>query len=548
MVTNMGRRRKVEADPESESDFGGEPEIEEEEEEQQQQVPEDDDSENTESDPEMRTRLRRRSSRSSATAFEDEGEDDEVEVPEEDDEEDDEDEELGARGRPRRSRVRSSRALDSGAIDNEDDEPAYEPPLSVEAPRKTGKRGRPPGSKNKSTLAKELAASRREGSYMSSGGNTPGSHTPRAGGGGGGGGARGRGGRTGAASNVGHSLAEEVENDEYKLPEDAAGEIKVSKIGELLGGREYRVRTFTITSKGPQLYMLGTEPARCMGFRDAYLLFQKHRRLLKVVLTDAEKHDLIEREVIPHSYKGRTIAVVTARSVFREFGAKIVVGGKRVFDDYYERQAREQGYVPGELADPDDKLPPPGEPYNKNQYVAWLGATSIYHQYGTGAGGSSGGGAGTGSGGAGGPGGAGQGGQAVRANAIGLSGYATPTIKRPSVNALLTDENWLFIHSQASSVYNSELTKRRKRERAAGIYEPHTAVTFMPRATQPTRAKWTRIQETNPTHGIEIEAVFRGPSAPVTGLKSVDPSIFADCVSEEIRAAIELQQNMERLA
>lgn len=421
---------------------------------------------------------------------------------------------------------------------------------------------------------KELAASRREGSYGSSGANTPGSYTPRGGGGAGaghgsGGGAGGAGGHGASGrgrarqGTVGHSLAEEVENDEYKLAEDPAGEIKVSKLGELLGGREYRVRTFTITSKGPQLYMLGTEPARCMGFRDAYLLFQKHRRLLKVTLTDAEKHDLIERDVIPHSYKGRTIAVVTARSVFREFGAKIVVGGKRVFDDYYERQAREQGYVPGELADPDDKLPAPGEAYNKNQYVAWLGATSIYHQYGTGAGERSS--RASGAGGAGGDGGSGDRGSGLGGmgglagerggtgatggaiRAIGLSGYATPTIKREAINALLTDDNWMYVHSTAASKYNSELTKRRKRERVSGVYEPYTAVTFMARDTQPSRAVWTRVSQRPGQQGIEIDYRLQGPEVPVTGLADVDPSIFADVVGPEVLAAIQQQQQAERV-
>ena len=41
--------------------------------------------------------------------------------------------------------------------------------------------------------------------------------------------------------------------------------------------------------------------------------------LHKVIVEEDEKRDLIDREVIPHSYKGRAIGVVTARSVFREF-------------------------------------------------------------------------------------------------------------------------------------------------------------------------------------------------------------------------------------
>lgn len=171
----------------------------------------------------------------------------------------------------------------------------------------------------------------------------------------------------------------EVLNDEVVLPEDADGEKKIDKLGYLQDGREYRVRTFTIFGRGKRLYMLSTEPARCIGFRDSYLFFQKHKLLYKIIIDDDEKRDLIERDLIPHSYKGRAIGVVTARSVFREFGAKIIIGGKKVMDDYLVRQARAHGEVEGELAAPDDVIPPPGQPYNRNQYVAWHGASSVYH-------------------------------------------------------------------------------------------------------------------------------------------------------------------------
>lgn len=170
-----------------------------------------------------------------------------------------------------------------------------------------------------------------------------------------------------------------VINDEVDLPEDPEGETKVDKMGNLLGGREYRVRTFTILDRGERQYMLSTEPARCIGFRDSYLFFQKHKLLYKIIIDDDAKRDLIQREIIPHSYKGRAIGVVTARSVFREFGAKIIIGGRKVIDDYGVKAARERGDVEGELAVPEDILPRPGEAYDRNRYVAWHGASSVYH-------------------------------------------------------------------------------------------------------------------------------------------------------------------------
>lgn len=172
----------------------------------------------------------------------------------------------------------------------------------------------------------------------------------------------------------------EIANDEVVLPEDPEGETKVDKNGNLQDGREYRVRTFTIANRSDdRKYMLSTEPARCIGFRDSYLFFQKHRMLYKIIIDDESKRDLIDRDIIPHSYKGRAIGVVTARSVFREFGARIVVGGKKITDEYYVQAARERGEVEGEVAVPEDRLPGPGEVYNRNQYVAWHGASSVYH-------------------------------------------------------------------------------------------------------------------------------------------------------------------------
>lgn len=171
----------------------------------------------------------------------------------------------------------------------------------------------------------------------------------------------------------------QVTDDEVVVPGDPDGDTKVDKDGHLQDGREYRVRTFTLLGRGERLYMLSTEPARCIGFRDSYLFFQKHKLLFKIIIDDEAKRDLIDRDILPHSYKGRAIGVVTARSVFREFGAKIVVGGKKITDDYNVQEARERGDVEGEVAVPEDRVPPPGEVYNRNQFVAWHGASNVYH-------------------------------------------------------------------------------------------------------------------------------------------------------------------------
>jgi len=93
------------------------------------------------------------------------------------------------------------------------------------------------------------------------------------------------------------------------------------------------------------LFMLATEVARLTGYRDSYLFFLRNRTLRKVVTTQTEKEDLISQEVIPFSYRSRQISVVTARSVFVQFGHRVIVNGQRIRDDYYEERARKDHHA-----------------------------------------------------------------------------------------------------------------------------------------------------------------------------------------------------------
>ncbi|KYK55438.1 hypothetical protein DCS_07401 [Drechmeria coniospora] len=281
------------------------------------------------------------------------------------------------------------------------------------------------------------------------------------------GGWRGRGGRKGGpaapkAEQIidGEGTVAEIVNDECALAEDAEGEAKVDKLGNLDGGRDYRCRTFTVLGRGNRLYMLSTEPARCVGFRDSYLFFTKHRKLYKIIIDDDEKRDMIEREIIPHSYKGRSIGIVTARSVFREFGARIIVGGRRIVDDYGVSQARADGVAEGQLADPDDHFIP-GEPYNKNQYVAWHGASAVYHTN-------------------------------VPSAPV-PSGK--PEYKKRKVN--VNDTNWMLEHAREASIFNSGINAIRKQNNG-GVYDIHTNVMQYPAIMQPTVA---RIEQVAPEDG-----------------------------------------------
>lgn len=140
--------------------------------------------------------------------------------------------------------------------------------------------------------------------------------------------------------------------------------------------------------------------------------------------------------------------------MFREFGSKIVVGGRRVTDDYRAADARAEGAIEGELADPDDHVPDKREEYNRNRYVAWFGASDVYKT-----GGST------------------------------VPNKQGPIGKRKNN---ITVQNWQFMHAREASRFNSLLTMSRA-QNLNGVYDYNTNMMFYPKIMQPTHAKWEHI-------------------------------------------------------
>lgn len=141
------------------------------------------------------------------------------------------------------------------------------------------------------------------------------------------------------------------EGDEYVARDfDDSGEKKVDAMGYLLGGREYKIRTFKLPGRGEKLFMLATECARTLQYRDSYLLFNKNRSLFKIIASAKEKEQLVGDDILPYSYRSRQIAVVTARSMFRQFGSRVIKDGRRVRDDYWEAKAIKQGFTENDPA------------------------------------------------------------------------------------------------------------------------------------------------------------------------------------------------------
>lgn len=131
---------------------------------------------------------------------------------------------------------------------------------------------------------------------------------------------------------------------------DERGDQKISPTGEPLGGRQFKMRTFCLQDRGAKRFMLATECARALVYRDSYLLFSKNRSLYRIIATQTEKEELIKQEIIPYSYRTRQIAFVTARSIFRQFGARAIEGGRRVRDDYWEAKAIKLGFTEEDMA------------------------------------------------------------------------------------------------------------------------------------------------------------------------------------------------------
>lgn len=319
-----------------------------------------------------------------------------------------------------------------------------------------------------------------------------------------------------------------VVNEEYALPEDAEGETKISKDGDLMGGRKFLVRTFKLMDKGNVKFMSATETARAIGFKDSYLFFQYHPNLYKFIVSQEQKNGLIDAGVLPHSYKSRQIALVTARSVFREFGASIIVGGKNIVDDYYATKMREEGKVAeGSLSRDLSKR-------NLAKQGSWDG--SEYY-------------------------GAGnnpaknvvefferrnQHPHRVNANAE-LIANATTGTHSSQINAT----NWLYQHAAACSRFNSDMYYDRVRVlliENQGIRDPYTNVLHIPAATQSSKVLSYRNVGRGKAGEIEYETIIRDSNAikPITGISDIPREIYEDLLDENVIHDIEEQIKFEK--
>ncbi|KAJ4320022.1 hypothetical protein N0V94_003587 [Neodidymelliopsis sp. IMI 364377] len=163
------------------------------------------------------------------------------------------------------------------------------------------------------------------------------------------------------------------EGDEYILGIDTAGEQKITQSGRLLGSREFRCRSFFLPRRGPKLFMLATDCARVLEWRDSYLMFNMNKTLYKIIATEEEKDHLIHQKILPYSYRSRQVAVVTARPMFKQFGSRLIVNGKKMVDDYWEDKAR-QAEMREQRRTPHHAIPELQRPEVPRPYSGTIGA------------------------------------------------------------------------------------------------------------------------------------------------------------------------------
>ncbi|KAI9060085.1 hypothetical protein FKP32DRAFT_1578774 [Trametes sanguinea] len=321
-----------------------------------------------------------------------------------------------------------------------------------------------------------------------------------------------------------------MEGDEYITEDDPKGDTKIDRNGNLLGGERFKAQTFVLPNRHPErMYMLAIDAARTSGFRDSLYYFRRNPLALKLNATQAEKEYLIEQGKLGSHLKTRSVTLVTARSAFKLHGAKMLIDGRWVVDDYYEDKVLEEitakGLKPGDLV---------GELQDSNATNEVAALTG-----GAGGGGQGGknerGGAGVGMYRAGGPttifGGSGWGPYSDGP----LNAVRKSYLTREGVN----EENWMYVAAErtldatnewaklrrenlklAGGIYGdlveSEEDVQRGEKRAAsevppdqasrkrrakesdlplGIYEPQTGIVFYRSDTQPTQARWEALPD-----------------------------------------------------
>ncbi|KAL7804000.1 hypothetical protein V8C43DRAFT_1900 [Trichoderma afarasin] len=124
--------------------------------------------------------------------------------------------------------------------------------------------------------------------------------------------------------------------------QDEEGEERIVPSGKLLGGREYRCRTFPWPNQIGDLCMLETDCRRILGNHITEFMIRGGMLPINLVKSADEKCYLMAQNILHNAHIYDNIFVVKARSVFRQFGHLVIEGGRPVHDDYWVAHARRE--------------------------------------------------------------------------------------------------------------------------------------------------------------------------------------------------------------
>lgn len=245
---------------------------------------------------------------------------------------------------------------------------------------------------------------------------------------------------------------------------------------------------FQLPSRGERWYMLSMDPAKVLGFRDSYLFFLRNPNLKRIWATDVEKNVLIERGLLMPNFRTRGIAIVTARSIFKHFGFRIIKNGRQRRDDYYEAAAGPEDIGGEDDSDGEGN----GMGYGNGDYLDSIGfdranssANRRRQESGPGVLGISFSSSASRHAAA----VASRNAHLASVNGFGSSGLGGPLLPKKDINQV----NWM--HQTALYVRDFNTRLREGREaRSRRFFDVHTGVEQVPRATQPT---WCDIEVVN---------------------------------------------------
>ncbi|KAF9542101.1 hypothetical protein EC957_002320 [Mortierella hygrophila] len=280
------------------------------------------------------------------------------------------------------------------------------------------------------------------------------------------------------------------DEEEIEGEMDEVGETKVTKDGELLGGRQYRCRSFKLPERGDRIYMLSMDPARVLGFRDSYLFFLKNPQLVRVNTTVEERQWMIEQGMLMANFKSKLIAVVTARSIFKSFGAKIIKGGKSRVDDYFESSASEDAVDDSE----GDTTSRTGDDNTQS------GSTGGNYQ--------------------------------AEDHPSPAPSKRKHTLMHEDSARQITDLNWQYESAMAVRALNSRLKELRKEN--PKFLDPHTNIEQIPAITQPTRCDVHVVHETAPSSKPQVGEAENEEGTVLSIPRSIGPHVATN-VKVEIK-------------